>query len=103
MEPVTIGLGSERPLVMSYALGIRTDNGLVLAADSRTNAGADQVSTFRKLHVFERPGERLIALAVVGNLSLAQALLADLRGQDGTGGGKMRGSVLLEAAVDLVR
>jgi putative proteasome-type protease len=70
---------------MSYALGVRTAAGLVLAADSRTNAGPDQVSSFRKLHVFERPGEKFIAAAIVGNLSLAQALVAELRGQDARG------------------
>jgi putative proteasome-type protease len=43
------------------------------------------VSSFRKLHVFERPGEKFIAAAIVGNLSLAQALAAELRGQDAKG------------------
>jgi putative proteasome-type protease len=70
---------------MSYALGIRTAEGVVLAADSRTNAGPDQVSSFRKLHIFEKPGEKFIAAAIVGNLSLAQSLVAELRGQDSTG------------------
>lgn len=81
---------------MSYALGIRTYQGLVLAADSRTNAGPDQVSTFRKLHVFERPGEKFVAIAVVGNLSLAQALVAELRGQDRAGRPK-KGVAILDA------
>lgn len=82
---------------MSYALGIRTESGVVLAADSRTNAGPDQVSSFRKLHVFEKPGEKFIAAAIVGNLSLAQALMADLRGQDNRGRPK-KGFDLLEAS-----
>jgi putative proteasome-type protease len=81
---------------MSYALGIQTVEGLVLAADSRTNAGADQVSSFRKLHVFEKPGEKFIAAAIVGNLSLAQALAAELRGQDLRGRPK-KGFALLDA------
>ncbi|HAH08755.1 MAG TPA: peptidase [Alphaproteobacteria bacterium] len=71
---------------MSYALGIRVEDGLILAADSRTNAGPDHVSAFRKLHVFERPGERLIGLAVIGNLSLAQSLVAVLRGNGAAAG-----------------
>jgi putative proteasome-type protease len=81
---------------MSYAVGIRTTEGLVLAADSRTNAGPDQVSSFRKLHVFERPGDKFIVAAIVGNLSLAQALAAELRGQDGRGRPK-KGVDLLDA------
>lgn len=81
---------------MSYALGILSHEGLVLAADSRTNAGPDHVSTFRKLHVFERPGEKFVALAVAGNLSLAQALIAELRGQDRAGRPK-KGIDILDA------
>jgi putative proteasome-type protease len=81
---------------MSYALGIRTEAGLVMAADSRTNAGPDQVSSFRKLHVFEKPGEKFIVAAIVGNLSLAQALVAELRSQDGRGRPK-KGYDLLDA------
>jgi putative proteasome-type protease len=80
---------------MSYALGIKTKHGLVFAADSRTNAGPDQMSSFRKLHVFERPGERFMAIAAVGNLSLAQSLLTALRANGGES--KSRGQPLLEA------
>lgn len=81
---------------MSYAVAIRTAEGLVFAADSRTNAGPDHVSSFRKLHIFERPGDKFIVTAIVGNLSLAQALSAELRGQDGRGRPK-KGVDLLEA------
>ena len=45
---------------MTYCLGIVTKNGLVLASDSRTNAGYDQVNTCRKMHTFIHPGERVI-------------------------------------------
>jgi putative proteasome-type protease len=82
---------------MSYALGIRVDEGIVLAADGRTNAGVDQVSTFKKLHVFEKPGEKIIALAVIGNLSLAQSLLTELRGSERGARTKPRQSEILEA------
>jgi putative proteasome-type protease len=82
---------------MSYAVGVRTADGVVLAADSRTNAGPDHVASFRKLHVFERPGEKFIAAAIVGNLSLAQALAAELRGQDAKGRPK-KAPELLDAA-----
>jgi putative proteasome-type protease len=48
--------------------------GLVMIADTRTNAGLDNVSTFRKLHVYSEPGERIMALASSGNLSLSQTV-----------------------------
>ena len=59
---------------MTYCLGILLKDGLVMAADSRTNAGVDYISTFRKLTVFEKPGERVIALATAGNLATSQAV-----------------------------
>ena len=43
---------------MTYCVGILLDEGVVLASDSRTNAGIDRVSTFRKMFTFEKPGER---------------------------------------------
>ena len=49
-------------------------DGLVMIADTRTNAGLDNVSTFRKLHVYSEPGERFMALASSGNLSLSQTV-----------------------------
>ena len=49
-------------------------DGLVMIADTRTNAGLDNVSTFRKLHVYSTPGERIMALASSGNLSLSQTV-----------------------------
>ncbi|EJW12008.1 hypothetical protein A33M_2546 [Rhodovulum sp. PH10] len=63
---------------MTYCCGILVDDGLVMIADTRTNAGLDNISTFRKLHVFEEPGERIMALASAGNLSLTQSVLSML-------------------------
>ena len=63
---------------MTYCCGILVRDGLVMIADSRTNAGLDNVSTFRKLHVFTQPGERIIALAAAGNLSLSQTVRSTL-------------------------
>lgn len=60
---------------MTYCVGIKVNDGLVLASDSRTNAGVDLVSTFRKMFVFERPGDRLLALLTVGNLSVTQSVV----------------------------
>jgi putative proteasome-type protease len=49
-----------------------------MIADTRTNAGLDNVSTFRKLHVFGVPGQRIMALASSGNLSLSQSVVSTL-------------------------
>ena len=59
---------------MTYCCGILVREGLVMIADTRTNAGLDNVSTFRKLHVYTQPGERIMALASSGNLSLSQTV-----------------------------
>lgn len=59
---------------MTYCCGILVRDGLVMIADTRTNAGLDNVSTFRKLHVYSTPGERIMAIASSGNLSLSQTV-----------------------------
>jgi putative proteasome-type protease len=59
---------------MTYCCGILVRDGLVMIADTRTNAGLDNVSTFRKLHVYSEPGERIMAIASSGNLSLSQTV-----------------------------
>lgn len=64
---------------MTYCVGILVDAGLVMLADSRTNAGVDNISTFHKVTVFERRGERVFVLLVAGNLSLSQSVIALLR------------------------
>jgi putative proteasome-type protease len=64
---------------MTYCVSILLDQGLVFLADSRTSAGVDQISTFRKLFVFERPDERLIVLMTAGNLAITQSMLSLLR------------------------
>lgn len=61
---------------MTYCVGILLHDGLVLASDSRTNAGVDYVSTFRKMSVFELPGERFIAVMSAGNLATTQAVIS---------------------------
>jgi putative proteasome-type protease len=60
---------------MTYCVGILLESGMVFASDSRTNAGVDHVSTFRKMKVFERPGDRAIAIMTSGNLSVTQNAL----------------------------
>ena len=72
---------------MTYCVGIRLNAGLVFLADTRTNAGVDQVGSCRKLSVFENPGERMLVLMTAGNLSISQSvrqLVADHVGADGT-------------------
>jgi len=59
---------------MTYCVAMRLNEGLVFLADSRTNAGVDQISTFRKMTVFERPGERMLVLMSAGNLAIAQSV-----------------------------
>jgi len=63
---------------MTYCCGVLVRDGLVMIADTRTNAGLDNVSTFRKLHVFQHPGERIMALASSGNLSISQSVVSML-------------------------
>lgn len=64
---------------MTYCCGILVRDGLVMFADTRTNAGVDNISTFRKLHVFSKPGERIMAVATAGNLSISQSVVSMLR------------------------
>ncbi len=59
---------------MTYCVAMRVNAGLVFLSDSRTNAGVDQIGTFRKLNVFENPGERVLVLMTSGNLSITQAI-----------------------------
>ena len=63
---------------MTYCCGILVRDGMVMIADTRTNAGLDNISTFRKLHVFRQPGERVLALAASGNLSISQSVVSML-------------------------
>jgi putative proteasome-type protease len=63
---------------MTYCCGVLVREGMVMIADTRTNAGLDNISTFRKLHVFRDSGERIMALATSGNLSLSQSVVSML-------------------------
>ncbi|MEP9347647.1 proteasome-type protease [Xanthobacter sp. KR7-225] len=61
---------------MTYCCGVLVRDGLVMIADTRTNAGLDNISTFRKLHVFEEPGHHVLAIACAGNLSVSQSVIS---------------------------
>lgn len=64
---------------MTYCLGLVLDEGLVLASDSRTNAGVDYVTTFSKLHVFTPAPDRIFVLLSAGNLATTQEVLNRIR------------------------
>ena len=63
---------------MTYCVGMRLDAGLVFLSDSRTYAGVDHINTFRKLHFFQRLGERVVVLMTAGNLSITQSVINTL-------------------------
>ncbi|SMO68619.1 peptidase [Paracoccus laeviglucosivorans] len=64
---------------MTYCVGMKLDAGLVLLSDTRTNAGLDNISTYRKMFFFEVPGERIIAIMTAGSLSVTQTTLGRLQ------------------------
>ena len=59
---------------MTYCVAIKLNAGLVFLSDSRTNAGLDQISTFRKMIVYEKAGDRFMTLLSAGNLSISQSV-----------------------------
>lgn len=63
---------------MTYCVGLKLNRGLVMAADTRTNAGLDNISTFRKLQTFEVAGDRVFIMMSAGNLAVTQAVVAIL-------------------------
>ncbi|MCA0042916.1 proteasome-type protease [Celeribacter litoreus] len=63
---------------MTYCVGMMLDAGLVMMSDTRTNAGVDNISTFKKMFTWEEPGERLLTVMTAGNLATTQALVSIL-------------------------
>jgi putative proteasome-type protease len=61
---------------MTYCVGMRIDKGLVFMSDTRTNAGIDNVSTFKKMFAWSTPGERVIVIQTAGNLATTQAVIS---------------------------
>ena len=73
---------------MTYCVAIKLKAGLVFLSDSRTNSGLDQISTFRKMIVYEKPGDRFMTLLSAGNLSISQSVreilqVEKLKNEDG--------------------
>ena len=64
---------------MTYCVAMRLSSGMIFVSDSRTNAGVDHISSFRKLHVFQQEGERTLVLQSAGNLATTQSTLSLLR------------------------
>ncbi|MEM1273749.1 MAG: proteasome-type protease [Pseudomonadota bacterium] len=61
---------------MTYCVGLKLNSGLVMMSDTRTNAGIDNISVFRKMFLWERPGERSVTLMTAGNLGTTQAVVS---------------------------
>jgi len=87
---------------MTYCLAIRLDEGLLFMSDTRTNAGVDNISTYRKLHVFRPDDDRLFVLQSAGNLATTHELLDQIK-RDLSGPGDSLGTAghLFEAALYL--
>lgn len=83
---------------MTYCLGIMTRGGLVMASDSRTNAGYDQVNTCRKMHTFVQAGERVFVVLTSGALSITQSVMTLLRRDFDKGDGLASAPSLYDAA-----
>ena len=64
---------------MTYCLAIKINEGLVFCSDSRTNAGADRISTYSKMHRFCVTGDRFLTLLTAGNLATSQAVVAQIK------------------------
>jgi putative proteasome-type protease len=64
---------------MTYCVGLLLDAGIVMLSDTRTNAGFDNISVYRKMFAFEEPGERVVVLTTAGSLSVTQTTIAKLQ------------------------
>jgi len=64
---------------MTYCVGLLLNEGIVMLSDTRTNAGLDNISIYRKMFTFEEPGERVIVIVAAGSLSVTQTVMARLR------------------------
>src|SRR5271156_6309454 len=86
---------------MTYCLSIMTHEGLVMASDSRTNAGYDDLNIARKMHTFAQPGERVFVVLVSGSLSLSQSVINLVRASFEAGEGLAQANTMYEAAREI--
>ncbi|MFM7737625.1 MAG: peptidase [Alphaproteobacteria bacterium] len=84
---------------MTYCAALKLDDGIVFGADTRTNAGVDNIACFRKLHRWVEPGERVIVLLTAGNLSVTQSVVTLLDEQ--VARGRQEGSESLLSAPNM--
>ena len=75
---------------MTYCLGILTDEGLVMASDSRSNAGFDQVNACRKMYRFVTEGERVFVILTSGSLSISQSVMLRAAATRASGDSRVR-------------
>lgn len=61
---------------MTYCAALRLNRGLVFMSDTRTNAGVDNISVFKKMFTWEEPGERVLTIMTAGNLATTQAVIS---------------------------
>jgi putative proteasome-type protease len=61
---------------VTYCVGLKIDRGLVFMSDTRTNAGVDSISIFRKMYTWEEPGERVLVMLTAGNLATTQSVVS---------------------------
>ena len=64
---------------MTYCVGMLLQEGLLFASDSRTNAGVDHISTFRKMHIFQNGKDRRVVIVSAGNLATTQSVISQLQ------------------------
>src|ERR1700733_5809483 len=83
---------------MTYCLGIMTREGLIMASDSRSNAGYDQVKACQKMATFLQPGERAFVVLPSGNLSLTQSVITLMLNDFESGEGLAKAESMYEAA-----
>lgn len=93
---------------MTYCLGILLPSGLILASDSRSSAGVDQIAVVKKLALFEVPGERVITILSAGNLATTQAVITMIRQytrhkQDSAAGGENRDILAARTMFDVAQ
>jgi putative proteasome-type protease len=87
---------------MTYCVGMLIDEGLVMAADTRTNAGVDNVGKFKKLHTWAKPGAGIFVLLTAGNLAVTQAVVSllteSIRDRRKTASGLFAAKTMFQAA-----
>jgi len=83
---------------MTYCLGITTKSGFVVASDSRSNAGYDQVNICKKMHTFVTPEDRVFVALTSGSLSCSQSIVTLLRKDFELGMGLASAASMYDAA-----